>query len=63
LPDRPVARHPALLPADVASFTARSADLAELDRALLGASRPDTGCRVVMLTGTAGVGRTALAVQ
>jgi DNA-binding SARP family transcriptional activator/tetratricopeptide (TPR) repeat protein len=51
--DRPV---PALLPAEARDFTGRAAELAELDRAAGGAA-------VCVVSGTAGVGKTALAVS
>ena len=54
---------PALLPPDVNVFTARTDEIAELDRILLGTSRSAEGCRIVVLTGTAGVGKTTLAVH
>jgi DNA-binding SARP family transcriptional activator len=47
---------PRELPADIAAFTGRSAELAELDRLLADAT-------VTVLSGTAGVGKTALAVH
>ncbi len=49
----------AQLPADVAAFTGRADELAELDR--LAAESPDMVISVV--SGTAGVGKTALAVR
>jgi transcriptional regulator with XRE-family HTH domain len=55
LPGRAVPRE---LPADVGVFTGREAELAELDR--LGAA---AGPVVSVLSGTAGVGKTALAVR
>ncbi|MGH3941458.1 MAG: ATP-binding protein [Pseudonocardiaceae bacterium] len=61
---------PAQLPADVDSFTGRTRELAELDRLLTGVpDRPTTqggASTAVVLTavsGTAGVGKTALAVH
>ncbi|WP_327003125.1 tetratricopeptide repeat protein [Dactylosporangium sp. NBC_01737] len=56
-PPPPDAAVPRQLPADVPAFTGRAARLAELD-ALLG-----DGPRVALLAGTAGVGKTALAVH
>jgi DNA-binding SARP family transcriptional activator/tetratricopeptide (TPR) repeat protein len=56
---------PAQLPADIAGFTGRGADLAGLD-ALVGSSdgpTPATTVPVVVVCGTAGVGKTALAVR
>ncbi|GAB3162625.1 tetratricopeptide repeat protein [Amycolatopsis stemonae] len=56
----PPARVPAQLPADVAGFRGRTAQLAELD----GLRKGDgTGARIAVLTGTGGVGKTALAVH
>ncbi|HVQ93998.1 MAG TPA: helix-turn-helix transcriptional regulator, partial [Mycobacteriales bacterium] len=52
---------PAHLPADVAAFTGRAADLAELDR-LTGAAEP-AAVVISAVSGTAGVGKTALAVR
>jgi tetratricopeptide (TPR) repeat protein/transcriptional regulator with XRE-family HTH domain len=54
---------PALLPPDVNAFTARTDEIAELDRILLRPSRWAGGCRIIVLTGTAGVGKTTLAVH
>jgi DNA-binding SARP family transcriptional activator len=50
---------PAELPLDVSAFVGRGRELATLDR-LLGPDRPTT---VAAITGTAGVGKTALAVH
>jgi DNA-binding SARP family transcriptional activator/Tfp pilus assembly protein PilF len=64
-PTQPV---PHELPADVAAFTGRAAELAELDRLLLGPGigavdeRP-TAAVISAVSGTAGVGKTALAVH
>ncbi|WP_410670850.1 tetratricopeptide repeat protein [Amycolatopsis sp. cmx-4-68] len=58
----PPARVPAQLPADVAGFRGRTAQLAELD-ALLRRDEGDTGARIAVLSGTGGVGKTALAVH
>jgi tetratricopeptide (TPR) repeat protein/transcriptional regulator with XRE-family HTH domain len=60
----PAAR-PAQLPADVAAFTGRRAELAWLDGALTGDVDPNDGTAVVIsaVSGTAGVGKTALAVR
>jgi DNA-binding SARP family transcriptional activator len=52
----PVEPVPEQLPADVSGFTGRTAELAELDRLL---AEPALLC----ITGTAGVGKTALAVR
>ncbi|MEO3922362.1 tetratricopeptide repeat protein [Micromonosporaceae bacterium B7E4] len=65
-PDGPPAV-PAQLPADVPGFSGRSAELSTLDRLLVrsgqhGRPAPST-VPVVMLAGTAGVGKTALALR
>ncbi|MFL6141544.1 MAG: BTAD domain-containing putative transcriptional regulator [Labedaea sp.] len=54
---------PAQLPADVPGFCGRTGELAELDRVLAGSRRDRTHPVVVALSGTAGVGKTALAVH
>jgi tetratricopeptide (TPR) repeat protein len=64
---------PAQLPADVSAFTGRDAELAELDRLLHTAGRSDssfdagrtesTAVVISAVSGTAGVGKTALAVR
>lgn len=59
-PDRPV---PAQLPAGVAGFSGRTAELAALDRSLAESRTPDTGQAICALSGTAGVGKTALAIH
>jgi DNA-binding SARP family transcriptional activator/tetratricopeptide (TPR) repeat protein len=58
---------PAQLPADVTAFTGRARELGELDALWTG---PDTGAghdaasgSVTLITGTAGVGKTALAIH
>ncbi|MEV7043349.1 tetratricopeptide repeat protein [Amycolatopsis sp. NPDC051061] len=56
----PPARVPAQLPADVAGFRGRTAQLAELDALREGGG---TGARIAVLSGTGGVGKTALAVH
>jgi len=56
----PVMPRPAQLPARVGHFTGRAAELARLDRLL---ERPDDDVRVAVISGAAGVGKTALAVQ
>ncbi|GAA3733684.1 tetratricopeptide repeat protein [Plantactinospora mayteni] len=65
-PDDPPAV-PAQLPADVPGFSGRTAELAILDRLLVRAGRdgrPDPSTvPVVVLAGTAGVGKTALALR
>ncbi|WP_290056869.1 tetratricopeptide repeat protein [Amycolatopsis solani] len=58
----PPARVPAQLPADVPGFRGRAAQLAELDE-LLHREDGDTGARIAVLSGTGGVGKTALAVH
>lgn len=60
-PEQP-ASVPAQLPADVHGFRGRTVQLGELD-ALLRRGEADTGARIVVLSGTAGVGKTALAVR
>ncbi|HEU4421180.1 MAG TPA: BTAD domain-containing putative transcriptional regulator [Pilimelia sp.] len=52
---------PAQLPAAVAAFTGRAASLEELDRLLPAADEP--AVPITVITGTAGVGKTALAVH
>jgi tetratricopeptide (TPR) repeat protein len=70
----PVARVvPAQLPADVEAFTGRSEELADLDRLLTGTSdmgaaaqatgRSSTAVVISAVSGTAGVGKTALALR
>ncbi|SFW90991.1 tetratricopeptide repeat protein [Amycolatopsis australiensis] len=56
----PPSRVPAQLPADVTGFRGRAAQLAELDALLAGG---DPGARIAVLSGTGGVGKTALAVH
>ncbi|MFV2088403.1 BTAD domain-containing putative transcriptional regulator [Micromonospora sp. LOL_021] len=55
---------PAQLPADVAGFTGRAAELGWFDRTMGAAGRgnADPGAVICVLSGTAGVGKTALAV-
>ncbi|MFC6092487.1 ATP-binding protein [Saccharothrix lopnurensis] len=54
---------PRQLPADVRGFVNRTAELERLDRILLGdASQPST-IRLAVIAGTAGVGKTSLAVH
>ena len=57
LADRPAEPVPRQLPLDVAAFTGRDDELTRLDEAL------GSAARIVALTGTAGVGKTALAVH
>ncbi|MEU8819078.1 BTAD domain-containing putative transcriptional regulator [Actinoplanes sp. NPDC048796] len=52
---------PAQLPADVRAFTGRDSELAALDRTLAQGDEPPL--TVVLLSGTAGVGKSALAVR
>jgi tetratricopeptide (TPR) repeat protein/transcriptional regulator with XRE-family HTH domain len=52
---------PAQLPAAVAGFTGRGQDMAELDAHL--SSRPAAAVMISVVAGTAGVGKTALAVH
>jgi DNA-binding SARP family transcriptional activator/Tfp pilus assembly protein PilF len=60
---------PRQLPADVPAFTGRAAELAVLDRLLLAGTAGDTGrdpeaaAVISAVSGTAGVGKTALAVH
>ncbi len=57
---------PAQLPADVPGFTGRGGELAELDRVLASAraaGRPGAASPVCVLAGTAGAGKTALALR
>ncbi|MGW5672340.1 BTAD domain-containing putative transcriptional regulator, partial [Micromonospora sp. NPDC003776] len=57
---RRVLVRPAQLPHDVPGFTGRAADLARLDATL---DEPSAGIRIWVVSGTAGVGKTALAVR
>ncbi|SCL44461.1 DNA-binding transcriptional activator of the SARP family [Micromonospora citrea] len=50
---------PRQLPAELPGFVGRTRQLADLDAA----ARPGSGARIVVVTGTAGVGKTALAVR
>ncbi|MFI1867548.1 AfsR/SARP family transcriptional regulator [Streptomyces jumonjinensis] len=52
---------PAQLPASAAAFTGRAAEVAELDR-LIDAAKGDVPLAVAAISGTSGVGKTALAV-
>ncbi|WP_228034838.1 BTAD domain-containing putative transcriptional regulator, partial [Streptomyces spongiae] len=54
---------PAQLPADVPDFSGRDAELAALDRLLTGTEVSPTAVAVTVVSGTAGVGKTALAVH
>src|SRR5699024_3392749 len=70
-PDRPPvpivaaqpARAPAQLPADIPLFSGRRRELSELDGLMEQAGTPSGGVTVMALSGTAGVGKTALAVH
>jgi transcriptional regulator with XRE-family HTH domain len=60
---RPALARPRELPPDTIGFTGRSGSLAELDR-LLGLAKPHpTAVVIAAVSGTAGVGKTALAVH
>jgi len=54
---------PALLPADVRGFAGRSAQLAALDSILAAAGEQPSAVVISAVSGTAGVGKTALAVH
>ncbi|MER5465096.1 BTAD domain-containing putative transcriptional regulator [Streptomyces sp. NPDC002668] len=54
---------PAQLPADVPDFSGRDTELSALDRLLAGAEGSLTAVAVSVVSGTAGVGKTALAVH
>jgi DNA-binding SARP family transcriptional activator len=56
-------RTPALLPLDVAGFVGRDSTIAELDGLLAASQRSPTAVTLVAVSGTAGVGKTALAVH
>jgi DNA-binding SARP family transcriptional activator/Flp pilus assembly protein TadD len=64
-PVAPAARPPgpAQLPADVRAFTGRTSELATLDRVLAPSGGDEPPLTVVLLSGTAGVGKSALAVR
>ncbi|MCY1145036.1 BTAD domain-containing putative transcriptional regulator [Actinoplanes sp. Pm04-4] len=59
----PGTKAPAQLPLDVRGFTGRSDELAQLDETLATADDQPTAVIVSALSGTAGVGKTALAVH
>ncbi len=66
LPRGPVPHAPPVpreLPADVVPFTGRTHQLAELDRLLESVDGTGPAAGLVVLSGTAGVGKTALAVR
>jgi DNA-binding SARP family transcriptional activator/tetratricopeptide (TPR) repeat protein len=54
---------PGQLPLDVAGFTGRTAELAQLDELLDSVGRHPTAVLVTAVSGTAGIGKTALAVH
>ncbi|MFL6126868.1 ATP-binding protein [Actinophytocola sp.] len=60
---RPAVVRPRELPPDTFGFTGRSAQLAELDRLYTLSAHHPTAPAIVVLSGTAGVGKTALAVH
>jgi DNA-binding SARP family transcriptional activator/tetratricopeptide (TPR) repeat protein len=57
------AKVPAQLPADVRAFTGRTSELAALDRSLAPPGGDEPPLTVMLLSGTAGVGKSALAVR
>jgi tetratricopeptide (TPR) repeat protein/transcriptional regulator with XRE-family HTH domain len=62
--DPPTSTHvPAQLPADVSAFTGRAEQLAQLDTLLAGIGDQPNAVIISALSGTAGVGKTALAVH
>jgi DNA-binding SARP family transcriptional activator/tetratricopeptide (TPR) repeat protein len=63
LPATRPTRVPAQLPADVHCFTGRDTELAELDSLIAAPSSPPSAVVISAVTGTAGVGKTALAVH
>ncbi|MEV0388945.1 tetratricopeptide repeat protein [Nonomuraea sp. NPDC050643] len=64
LPSAPAPRGvPEQLPLDVRGFTARAAELARLDAMLTEAARHPTAVIIAAISGTAGVGKTTLAVH
>lgn len=62
-PAAPAAGPLAQLPAAVHSFTGRSTELSRLDELLTGPPAPARSTRVAVVSGTPGVGKTALAVH
>jgi len=60
---RPAAPVPRELPADVPAFTGRAAELAELDRLLGSPAAAAPAAVISAVSGTAGVGKTALAIH
>ncbi|MET7426534.1 BTAD domain-containing putative transcriptional regulator [Dactylosporangium sp. NPDC005555] len=63
VPVHTVAVVPAQLPPDVAGFAGRTAELAELDRIVEAGQAQPTAVVIAAISGTAGVGKTALAVR
>ncbi|QQM39428.1 AfsR/SARP family transcriptional regulator [Streptomyces liliifuscus] len=65
VPPYPPSAHrlPAQLPADVPDFAGRDSELSALDRLLAAAADSPTAGAVSVVSGTAGVGKTALAVH
>jgi tetratricopeptide (TPR) repeat protein/transcriptional regulator with XRE-family HTH domain len=61
--NRPGSVRPRELPPDTFGFTGRSEQLAELDRLYTLSAQHPTAPAIVVLSGTAGVGKTALAVH
>ncbi len=59
----PAGRVPAQLPPDVSTFTGREAQLAALDAMAAAAAEQPTAVFVALVTGPAGVGKSALAVR
>jgi tetratricopeptide (TPR) repeat protein len=62
-PVAPASAPPRQLPGDVAAFTGRDGQLADLDRLLAEATREANAVVISAVSGTAGVGKTALAVH
>jgi DNA-binding SARP family transcriptional activator/tetratricopeptide (TPR) repeat protein len=62
-PPRAAVPRPAQLPLDVPGFAARDTELAQLDAVLAEADRRTTAVAISAVSGTAGVGKTALAVH
>src|SRR6266508_4199928 len=60
---QPAVRVPAMLPLDVHGFTGRGPELARLDTLLATAHEQPTSVVISAIAGTAGVGKTALAVH
>ena len=60
---QPPAQVPAQLPADVAAFTGRTGELAALDELLVRGADGGSAVVISAVSGTAGVGKTALAVR